>query len=326
MAFKIKYNPDLDSLTSKELKLLEKACEAVRNFVSKSDKINQTNYKTRDAHVTTYSTLKGTFVANQTFEEHHIFSRQELECLIRISNAHMKLVSKKRAIPAYGFSVKISDDNQTIANFPLVNFPLFPINNVSQFLKIFIAINRFFSGNILQKFWNLIKVARNFILISPAFFHRSFMVEVFKFLKNRNNFILSFDYHSIGVYRLRNHLVKLKLVPKNVPNKVDENRIDYSIQNYLKENDYELELMAQYCYDLKKQPVNQLNTIWRNSEFASIGTIRITELIDKNNQWVENLSFNPFENIEELQPVGRIQKLRDEAYKTSFATRKNNNL
>jgi hypothetical protein len=63
-----------------------------------------------------------------------------------------------------------------------------------------------------------------------------------------------------------------------------------------------------------------------NSEFASIGTIRITELIDKNNQWIENLSFNPFENIEELQPVGRIQKLRDEAYKTSFATRKNNNL
>jgi tRNA G10 N-methylase Trm11 len=56
--------------------------------------------------------------------EHHIFSRQELECLIRISNAHMKLVSKKRAIPAYGFSVKISDDNQTIANFPLVNFPI----------------------------------------------------------------------------------------------------------------------------------------------------------------------------------------------------------
>ncbi|RKE86727.1 catalase [Epilithonimonas arachidiradicis] len=326
MASKIKYNPDFDSLTSKELKLLEKACETIRKFVSKSDKINQVNYKTRDAHVTAYSTLKGTFVTNENFEEHSIFPKQELDCLIRISNAHMKLVSQKRTIPAYGFSVKISDKADTIANFPLVNFPLFPINNVSRFLKIFIAINRFFAGNILQKFWNLMKLTKNFFLVSPSFFHPSFMAEVFKLLINQNNFILSFDYHSIGVYRLGNHLVKLKLVPKNVPTKIDENRIDISIKNYLKNNDYELELMVQYCYDLENQPVNQLNKMWKNSEFVSIGTIKITELIDKNNQWVENLSFNPFENIEELRPVGRIQKLRDEAYKISFTTRKNNGL
>ncbi|WP_312766165.1 catalase [Epilithonimonas sp.] len=326
MASKIKYNLDFDSLTSKELKLLEKASEAIKKFVSKSDKINQVNYKTRDAHVTAYSTLKGTFVANKNFEEHPIFPKQELDCLIRISNAHMKLVSQKRTIPAYGFSVKISDDNQTIANFPMVNFPLFPINNVSRFLKIFITINRFFAGNILQKFWNLIKIIKNFILVSPAFFHPSFIAEVSKFLKKRNNFILSFDYHSIGVYRLGNDLVKLKLVPKNVRTKVVEKHIDHSIQNYFKENEYELELMVQYCYDLKKQPVNQLNKMWKKSDFVLIGTIRITELIDKNNQWVENLSFNPFENIEELQPVGRIQKLRDETYKASFTTRKNNDL
>ena len=87
-----------------------------------------------------------------------------------------------------------------------------------------------------------------------------------------------------------------------------EKRIDYSIENYLKDNNYELELMVQYCYDLEKQPVNQLNKMWKNSDFVSIGTIKISEVIDKSNKWVEGLSFNPFENIEELQPVGRIQK------------------
>jgi len=324
MASKIKYTSDLDSLTSQEFKLLEKACAAIRNFVLKSDKINNVSHKTRDAHVTAYSTLKGTFLANENLEGYHIFPKQKLDCLIRISNAHMKLVSQKRTIPAYGFSVKISDEKQTIVNFPLVNFPLLPINNVSRFIKIFISINRFFAGNILQKFWNLITVIKNFLLVSPDLFHPSFMAEVLKFLRKRKHFILSFDYHSIGVYRLGNDLVKLKLVPQNATMKVDGRRIDHAIENYLKDNSYELELMVQYCYNLEKQPVNQLNKMWKNSDFVSIGTIKISEVIDKSNKWVEGLSFNPFENIEELQPVGRIQKLRDEAYKASFITRKNN--
>lgn len=326
MASKIKYNPDLDSLTSKEIKLLEKACRAIRNFVSKSNKINNVSYKTRDAHVTAYSTLKGTFFLNENLEEYHIFPKKELDCLIRISNAHMKLISQKRKIPAYGFSVKISDEKQTIANFPLVNFPLFPINNVPRFLKIFISINRFFSGNILQKTWNFLKTVMDFLLILPALYHPSFIAEVLKFLRRRNHFILSLDYHSIGVYRLGNHLVKLKLTPKNVPTRADTRRIDHSIENYLNENNYELELMVQYCFDLKKQPVNQLNKMWKDSEFISMGTVRITKKMDKDNRWVEGLSFNPFESIEELQPVGRIQRLRDEAYKASFTTRKNNHL
>ena len=165
---------------------------------------------------------------------------------------------------------------------------------------------------------------KNFLLVLPDVFHPSFMAEVLKFLRKRKHFILSFDYHSIGVYRLGNDLVKLKLVPKNTCTKFDERRIDHAIENYLKDNNYELELMVQYCYNLEKQPVNQLNKMWKNSDFVSIGTIKISEVIDKNNKWVEGLSFNPFESIKELQPVGRIQKLRDEAYKASFITRKNN--
>jgi hypothetical protein len=36
----------------------------------------------------------------------------------------------------------------------------------------------------------------------------------------------------------------------------------------------------------------------------------------------ELLSFNPFENKSIFQPVGKIQKLRDEAYKVSVQTRR----
>ncbi|SHK45698.1 catalase family protein [Epilithonimonas mollis] len=326
MASKIKYNPSFDFLSDKELNLLQKLCDSIKNFVSDSKKINHISYRTRDAHATSYSTLKGTLSVNNNFEETDIFTTKELDCIIRISNAHMKIVSQKRSIPAYGFSVKIFDDKTTFANFPLVNFPLFPVNNVSRFLKLFIAINRFFSGNFLQKCRNLAQIFKSFILISPSFFRPSFIYEVLKFLKKSRNFILSFDYHSIGVYRLGNHLVKLKLVPKKVTTKSNQESIDNSIEKYIENNDYELDLFVQYCYNLKKQPVNQLDKTWKKSEFISIGTIKINGTIDKNDKSVEQMSFNPFENIQELQPVGRIQKLRNDAYKTSYKIRKNNKL
>ncbi|MNY31405.1 hypothetical protein D3C86_1655680 [compost metagenome] len=121
-------------------------------------------------------------------------------------------------------------------------------------------------------------------------------------------------------------LVKLKLSPVGVNHKTQDDRIDLSIENYLKNNIYELELCVQYCYNLKDQPVNQLNKMWKKSKFVPLGNIQITELLDKNNMENELLSFNPFDNIPELQPFGKIQKLRDKAYKTSLETRTKINL
>jgi len=121
-------------------------------------------------------------------------------------------------------------------------------------------------------------------------------------------------------------LVKLKLTPININHKTQESRIDLSIENYLKSNIYELELCVQYCYNLKDQPVNQLNKMWTKSKFVPLGNIQITELLDKYKVENELLSFNPFDNILGLQPVGKIQKLRDQAYKTSLQTRTEINL
>jgi hypothetical protein len=316
MISRLKYNPELDYLTEKELKLLDEASESIQKFVKKSPKINRSDFAPRDAHATTYSVVKGTFRIDDDFDRKAIFPAEKLNCII-----HMKLINQKKTIPGYGFSVKLSDDEKTVANFPMVNFPLFPIVNVSRFLKLFISINKYFTGNFFQKIFNLLKILRSFISIIPNTFDLSFQKEVLKFLRRWNRFILSNDYHSIGVYRMGEDLVKLKLTPIRINQKKQTERIDLSIENYLKNNDYELELSVQYCYNLKEQPVNQLNTMWKNSEFVPVGTIKITELLDKNSLTNELLSFNPFDNLPELQPVGKIQKLRDKAYRTSLETR-----
>lgn len=146
--------------------------------------------------MTTYSTLEGRFVVNDNFEERYIFPSKEFNCVIRISNAHMKLVSPKRTIPAYGFSVKIFNEEQTILNLPLVNFTLFPINNVSRFLKLFTSINYFFSRSLPLKFLHSVKILKDLLVVAPGFFQPSFVREAIKLFRKRDNFILSFDYHS----------------------------------------------------------------------------------------------------------------------------------
>jgi len=326
MISRLKYDPKLDSLTEKELKFLDKASDSILKFVQKSPKINKSDLATRDAHATTYSLVKGSFQVYNEFEKKDIFPTEKMDCIIRISHAHMKLMSQKKTIPAYGFSVKIYNDERTIANFPMVNFPLFPIVNISRFLKLFISINNYFSGNFFQKIWNSLKIFRSFVSIIPNTLNFSFQNQVLKFINHWNHFILSFDYHSIGVYRMGDDLIKVKLTPIKVNHKTQDNRIDLSIENYLKNHIYELDVCIQYCYNFKDQPVNQLNKMWKNSKFIPMGNIQITELLDKNKIENELLSFNPFDNIPELQPVGKIQKLRDKAYKTSLETRTEINL
>lgn len=185
-------NNNATSIINQSLPKGVKALEAVKKFVNKSDKINGTNYRTRDAHATTYSTLRGCVTFYDNFEERKIFPGGEVNCIIRISNAHLKIVSQKTTIPAYGFSVKIYDNSNFNLNLPLVNFPLFPIDKVSHFLRLFTAINNFFSGKILEKFWQLGKILINLVLALSGLLKPSFVYEVLKLLSKWKNFILSF--------------------------------------------------------------------------------------------------------------------------------------
>jgi len=321
MKQKLEYDPEFDFLTPQELLLLNELSVSIQDFVKKTPELNMIRYATRDAHATTYHILKGKCIINENFEEHLVFPKKNLDAVARISSAHMKIV-KGKWLPAYGFSLKLEDRGKTVANFPLVNFPLFPFNNVAGFLKMFTALNRFFSGNTTQKMKNIFQVFIHLSGIFPEIFHPSFLKNALNLFIHRSDSILSFPYHSIGAYRLGNHLVKIKLVPKNIPLTKQIPDVESSIDQYLEEyQNFEAELFVQYAFDLKNQPVNELHREWKFSEFLPIGKLVFSQTIDKNSMPQELLSFNPFENIDALKPVGRIQQLRNQAYQISLETR-----
>jgi len=320
----LKYNKNFEKLSYEEKQLLEETKKSIADFVEQSSSISDVNYATRNAHAKTYAVLKGEFIINPEMRSDllSIFDKERYNIVVRLSNAHLKIKNNKKDIPAYGFSIKIKDDaDRTIANYPLVNFPFFPINSVSTFLKLITAINRFFT----KKWGNTFPLISQIYKVLPNIFAYSFMKKSFELFMKRNDFFLSFDYHSVGAYRLGDHMIKIKLSPQNTQKNFGRKlTTKKAIEEFCVHENYHSDVLIQFCYDLKDQPINILNREWKNSPFIKIGEVRIEKnsIAAPHNCDNELLSFNPFESAEIFQPVGKIQKLRDEAYKVSLQTRK----
>lgn len=320
----LKYNKNFDKLSYEEKQLLEETKKSIADFVEQSASISDINYATRNAHAKTYAVLSGQFIIDTHLPQDlkYLFDKEQYEITARLSNANLKIQKNKKDIPAYGFSIKIKDDlGRTISNYPLVNFPLLPINSVSIFLKTFTAINRFY----LRKWGNWLSFTKNIWKAIPSLFTLSFIQHSIGLFFKRNDFILSFDYHSVGAYRLDDKMMKVKISPRQIQKKFGTRRdVKKALKSYFENNDYTAAVFIQLCYNLKDQPINKLNTEWKNSPFIKLGEIRFEKGCFQNSNSCDNelLSFNPFESAEIFQPVGKIQKLRDEAYKVSLQTRK----
>ncbi|SDQ16192.1 hypothetical protein SAMN05421664_0811 [Chryseobacterium soldanellicola] len=318
----LKYNKKFDKLTDEEKELLEINKQSIADFVEQSPSVSDVNYATRNAHAKTYAIAKGEFLIDKNVPEElqQFFDKEKYDLMIRFSNAHLKINKTKKDVPAYGFSVKIKDETgDLIANYPLVNFPLFPINSVSVFLKLFTSINRFFI-----KKWSSFSLMMQIVKVIPSTFTGSFLKNMVKLWSKRNDFLLSFDYHSVGAYRLGENMIKIKISPKSVNKNFGKKlKVKDALENYLNTNDFTADVFIQICYNLQDQPINRLNVEWKNSPFIKIGEIKINKnsLLDLHTCENEMLSFNPFESKPFFHPVGKIQKLRDEAYKVSLQTR-----
>lgn len=318
----LKYNKKFDQLSDEEKELLEINKKSIADFVEQSPSVSDVDYATRNAHAKTYAVAKGEFLIDPNIpnELKQFFDKEKFDLTIRFSNAHLKVKNSKKDIPAYGFSVKIKDENgQLLANYPLVNFPLFPINSVSIFLKLFTSVNRFFI-----KKWSSFSLMIQILKVIPSTFTGSFLKNIIKLLLHKNDFFLSFDYHSVGAYRLGENMIKIKLSPKYVDKNFGKKlKVKDAIESYFQSNEFVADILIQICYNLEDQPINKLNVEWKNSPFIKIGEVKIEKntLLDPRSCENEMLSFNPFESKAFFQPVGKIQKLRDEAYKVSMQTR-----
>ncbi len=325
----LKYTADLDQLSPIEQNDLAKAMTSVEKFIKSSKKISEVNFATRDAHSKTYATVKGFLKISENLPTFitEVFKEQEYELLARFSNANLVINKKGRDAPLYGFALKIKNINGKDANFPLVNFPLFPTNSPSAFLNFFRSVNTFLitkQDNFLVSALDLPSLIKNGLPLVGSMLSFDFIKKLIQFIPKSTHFFFSFNYDGIGCYRLGDYIMKIGLKPvRNLRNIGKGEPQKESIPEFISLQDSTFVLTIKMCEDLKDQPVNDLMKTWKNAPEYILGKITIPQesLLNSNSPEIENLNFNPFENPETLQPVGKIQQIRKKIYEISIATR-----
>ncbi len=329
MKFLLQYTSDLDQLSVTENNDLNKAVKSVEKFIKSSAKISETDYATRDAHSKTYATSTGTLKITESLPEFitEIFDQKEYDLLARFSNANLVINKTGRDAPLYGFSLKLKNVKGQDANFPLVNFPLFPTNSPSVFLNFFRSVNTFLvtkQDNFLVSVLDVPSLAKNSFSLLSSMFSLDITKKILKFIPKRNHFFFSFNYDGIGCYRLGNYVMKIGLKPiKNLSDIGKGQPQKESIPEFISLQDSTYFLMIQMCENVEDQPVNDLMKTWKTAPEYCLGKITIPQnsLLNSEDPEIENLNFNPFENAENLQPVGKIQQIRRRIYDVSIATR-----
>ncbi len=323
----IPFSEEQNKLSDEENALLQEATISIKNVVGKTHLMN--GKKTRNFHAKTHAGVLGTFkldIKDELLSSLNPFPTSDLKVLARFSNAETKIVPDKLALPAYGISLKISDGAGFEANFPMVNFPVFITNSVSDLLKVVITLNDL----ALKGLENESKILTGLDLIKnvAATMLNTGIFPLGDALKNgfkmKKDFVLNFAYHSIGCYRFGDAVCKFQLVPRK--NFKIENPEEITQQDCLKKTFSEEEIVfdfqVQICKDMEKQPINDLLKEWPD-DFTTIGQLvfPVQNIITSEDESLEKTDFSPFQNQEKLLPVGRIQQTRLKAYSASFEAR-----
>ena len=331
------YSPKFDQLTAEEEQLLNQDVELIGKAVTVSHKLNQKRVSTRNAHAKSFGFVRGNFipVKNEAADFSQLLRGDNLGVIIRYSHPNIFVTKGGGEYPLYGCAVKIYNKNIPVsAKFPLVNLPVFVTNSVSKFLKLHIKANQFFiaKGNPFSlsflKIPGLMKAGMSLFLDKEIF---PILNNVLKVLDIERQLIATYGFHSVGCFRLGDRIVKIRLKPNIKGEIIKDAGIDQtqSLKDYFLKNELSLDFQVQLGIDEKKTPVNNLLKNWRekHSKFITVGKITLPkqDISRYGNMEYENLSFNPFENSEALQPVGRMQKIRQKIYNKSVETRQSLN-
>lgn len=331
------FSPHYNQLTAEEEQLLNEDVELIGKAVAVSHRLNRKKVSTRNAHAKAFGFVRGNFipVANGAADFSELLQGSNLGVIIRYSHPNFFVTKGGGEYPLYGCAVKIYNKNIPVsAKFPLVNLPVFVTNSVPKFLKLHIKANRFFIARGTPFSLSFLKIPGLLKAGLSLFFDREILPilnNMLKVLDIEKHFICGYGYHSVGCFRFGDRIVKIRLKPSSKRQFKPDADLDQAeaLKNWFLKNDLTLDFQVQLATDEKKTPVNNLLKNWRekHSPFITVGKIVLPQQQISNYETIsyENLSFNPFENPESLQPVGRMQKIRQKIYNKSVSARQSLN-
>lgn len=156
-----------------------------------------------------------------------------------------------------------------------------------------------------------------------------------KLLTLPNTPLLGLSYFTASAFRYGDYIARFAVVPvspqlvalekKLVPNG-DDVHVGI-VRDYLRDNSAEYEFRVQLCTDLKTMPLEDATVDWPERESAHV---RVAKLVfppqdptteARKSYGDDILSFNPWHGLDELRPLGSINRLKKLVYEASSTFR-----
>ncbi len=349
----IPYNPEYIEITAEDERNIRTITDDIKSYITRSDKVSDINYHTRDAHAKGYCALKAKFEILDNLPKEYaqgFYAQSGIhDAVIRFSNGASRVSPDRKLGLAQGLAIKVFDvpgeklapgeEDSTTFDFNLINHPVFFCNRIEDYSyisKLFLELPDYAEKGARGK----AKLAFNWLTNSGS---RLPSKESFKTFKALGGFTmiepkntLLYDFHSQGVVRHGDYMAKIRVTPtEGSAQKVTRRELDVNakqeairplIIEEIREHDYQFDVQIQLCRNLKKQPIEEITTEWKESDapFVTVATLTIPcqDVPDDGNfDIMENLSFTPFRCLAENRPIGNLQQSRLKAYQIASETR-----
>ncbi len=278
----------------------------------------------RDAHAKHHGCVKGEFIVESNLPEKTRFGifqepGKKFTACIRYSNGSgnhdqpdTKGDPRGMAIKLFGVEgEKLLPDEKKTQDLIVVNYPVFPIRNLQDYIDFFVAIRDAKGGFPLKFFipsynpfqWRL----------------REFIISL-KTIQQKIVSPLEIQYWSMTPYKLGNEVIKFSAKPSvniNSPRKAtNPNYLREAMVEYLSSKEVSFDFLVQFQTDADKMPIEDARIEW-TSPFHKVATIKIPpQTFDSPEQmeFCENLSYTPWHSLPEHEPLGAVNRARKPIY------------
>lgn len=288
----------------------------------------QTTYAARGVHAKGHACVKAMVTVPATLDpalQHGVFAKPDTQykAWIRFSNSGSDMAkADDNARDARGIAVKLLNAGENlnggnVQDFIAHNSPAFFVTSVADY-NAFVATKGdptyFIKGANplnwrLRELWQLVNAYAP-PPVSP----------------------LWTEYFSNTAYKLGSHRVKFKvracdgLAPTTTLEAEDPDFLQHNLAQELVENPACMQLMVQRQDVTKTMPIEDATVLWKESEvpFETVAKIEIHKQVfdtPSQQQFCEDLSFNPWNALADHQPLGALNRARRMVYQASSALR-----
>ncbi|MGP4953217.1 catalase family protein, partial [Psychrobacter sp. T6-1] len=188
-----------------------------------------------------------------------------------------------------GVKLAPGEEDSTTFDFNFINHPVFFCNRIQEYTylsKLFLELPKYTENGVLGR----AQLAFNWLTNYGSRLPTKESIKTFKaiggFTTIEPKNTLLYDFYSQGAVRHGDYMAKIRATPTAVfvkkitrrEVKVDarEEAIRPLIVEEIREHDYQFDIQIQLCRNLKKQPIEEITTEWKESDVPFVTVARLT--------------------------------------------------